>query len=375
MTTRFMVRNSGRGDFTQCRWKYERAYVDRIRPNDSGGMNALVFGDICHRGLSGFYVPERSFKKVKRGVHPAVTVERIFEKLEEEHRFNRMRLLDTSDTSFHEHKELGISMMNNYVETYGDDDKYMVVYPEMPFQHDVFDGGKYVFTMVGTTDCLVRERSTGKFGLLEHKTAATISTGHLVLDEQANTYWTVLPMWLRENEILKEDQDLEFMDYNFLLKKVHDIDGPRNDQGQYLKSPTIAKMASELNRLGVEYSKSGMKKEDYQELCTAEGIDWEQLGDPSATQPTELFHRERVLRTPIQREKAFTRLLQQVREMKRLHAGSLPAYKEPAKHCTWCQYKDLCEIDEYGSETEDLVQYGFHHWNPFADHIWALDIT
>jgi hypothetical protein len=251
-----------------------------------------------------------------------------------------------------------------------------VIHPEMPFQFDVFnETGQYVFTLVGTTDCLVQERSTGAYGLLEHKTAAQISTGHLTLDEQANTYWTFMPMWLRQEGVLKPQQDIQFMDFNFMLKKVLHGEGPRNPQGLFLKSPTVGAMQAALNEAGVEYRKAGMKKDDFKTLCEEEDIDWEQLGMPSATQPTDLFHRERVMRNPVQRQKAYDRTLQQVREMKRLHSGKLPTYKMPSKSCTWCQYKDLCEIDEYGSPTEDLIKYGFHKWNPFADHIWALDLA
>ncbi|NIN65457.1 MAG: hypothetical protein GTO63_12325 [Anaerolineae bacterium] len=373
---RFLVRNSGRTDFVECRWRYRQAYVERLRPNE-GGMNALVFGDIVHRSLADWYIPEKSRKKVKRGRHPRETLERIFDELDVRQRRSKMRLLDPDDEKFIEARELGVAMMDNYVNAYGQDEEIMVIYPEMPFQLDVYnEQGQYVFTQTGTTDCLCRDRRTGAWFLLEHKTAASITTGHLVLDEQANTYSTLLPAWLWENEILPPDVDVEYMMYNFLKKTTLDFDGPQNAAGLYLKDPTIQQMKDALAESGVVYSTTNMKKEDYKELCTAEGIDWEQLGDPKSDQPSDLFHRERVTRAPIQREKALERIMQQVREMKALHAGTLPVYKAPGKmKCNFCQYRDMCEMDEYGEDITRFVETQYHHWNPFKDHIWSLNLT
>lgn len=372
--TRVMVRNSERSDFTQCRWKWWLGYVDRIRPVGDR-MDALLFGDIVHRALAAWYIPERSRKKVVRGVHPAITIEKIFNALELTERERQMPVFDVDSSEWYDAKELGIGMMEGYVKKYGKDDELFIVYPEMPFQLDIYnDEGKYVCTLVGTTDALVRSRSTGKMGLLENKTAAQINTDHLALDEQANTYWTVVPIWLRENGILRMDQDLEFMQYNFLRKTIIQDDRPQNAEGYYLNSPTVAQIQECLEEYEVKYVKAGMKKDDYIGLCEAHGIPWQQLGSVSATQPRDLFHREMVYRNQAQREKTMHRILAQVREMKLVRAGELELYKVPAKHCTWCQYKDLCEIDEYGAEVDDYIASAFYHWNPYRDHIWSLDL-
>jgi hypothetical protein len=372
--TRVMVRNSERSDFTQCRWKWWQAYVERIRPV-TDKMDALLFGDICHRALAGWYIPEKSKVKAVRGIHPAITAEKIFDALEMTERDREIPVFDVDSKEWYDSKELAIGMMEGYIKKYGKDDGIQVVYPEMPFQLDIYnEDGLYVCTLVGTTDALIRSRSSGKLGLFEHKTAAQISTDHLALDEQANTYWTVLPIWLRENGILRMDQDLEFMQYNFLRKTMIKDDRPQNAEGYYLNQPTVAKLQEALNWKSIPYPK-GAKKEDLIAICEKRKIKWQQLGEISATQPEDLFHREMVYRNQAQREKTMHRILAQVREMKLVKAGNLEVYKTPAKHCAWCQYKDLCEIDEYGSDTEDYLVSAFYHWNPYRDHIWSLDIA
>ena len=370
-----MLRNSERSDFNDCRWRWQIAYNDRLRPLTTG-MNPLIFGDIIHRSLAGWYIPERSLKIVKRGIHPAITCEKIFDKLEEEGRRGTVPVWDGEQNEWEDAKELGIKMMEGYIKFYGKDDEFQIIYPEMPFQLDIYDSqGRYVCTLVGTTDGLARRRSTRKLILLEHKTAAQIQTGHLFADEQANTYWCVVPMWLREHGILKPDEDIGEVYYNFMRKAFIKDDRPQNAQGLYLNSPTVAAMQAALDGHGFEYRKTGLKKDDYIALCEENGVDWEQLGEVSATQPDNLFHRESVYRNEAQREKTFERIIQQVREMRLVRDGQLDVYKNPSKSCSWCQYRDLCEMDELGNDTEEFIQYGFRHWNPYKEHVWSLDLA
>lgn len=375
MTTRVMLRNSERSDFNDCRWRWDLSYNQRLRPV-TVGMNPLVFGDIVHRGLAAWYIPEKSRKKVVRGVRPDITVEKIFDLLEAQGRSGKVPVYDGDDTAWTEAKELAIGMMQGYLRHYGNDDHYQVIYPEMPFQLDIYDAdGRYVCTLVGTSDCLVRHRSSGKLMLLEHKTAAQISTGHLFADEQANTYWCIVPMWLRENGIIEGTEDIHGIEYNFLRKAIIKDDRPMDAQGRYLNQPTVAALTAALEAKGVQFKKTGMKKEDYIDLCVNSGIQWEQLGEVSMTQPDNLFHREMVFRNEAQRQKTFIRIMQQVREMKLVRSGQLDIYKNPSKSCSWCQYRDLCEMDELGGDTSAFVKTSFHHWNPYRDHIWSLDLA
>jgi hypothetical protein len=373
--TRVMVRNSERSDFTDCRWRWWQAYMERIRPV-GGGMDALVFGDIIHRAQAAYYIPERNRKQVVRGPHPAITVEKIFNALELSARRRQIpSIIDTESSEWVDAKELGIGMMEAYVKHYGNDEKVFVVYPEMPFQYDVFtDDGKYICTLVGTTDALIRDRSTWEMGLFEHKTAAQIQTSHLMLDEQASTYWTIIPMWLREQGVLKPDQDLHFMWYNFMRKTVISDDRPRNAQGAVLKKTTMAQMREALEKKDIIKVK-GLKREELIALCESNEIDWPQLAEVAATQPADLFHRETVPRNYFQRTSTMHRIMAQVREMQLVRHGQLEVYKRPSKNCGWCQYKDLCEIDDMGQDTEDFVEAAFYHWNPYRDHIWSLQIA
>lgn len=328
---RVFIRNSERSTFNQCRQKWYWAYQDRYKPH-SGGMNALVFGDIIHRALAEWYIPEKDIKKVVRGTHPAKAVDEIFKSIERQGRDSKIRSYDYDDEDkWVDAHELGVTMMENYVKEYGNDDEIMVVYPEMPFQYDIWDGDDYLVTFVGTTDALVKSRSTGKFGLLEHKTAASINMEHLFLDEQANTYWTVLPLWLWENGIISEDEDLEFMLYNYMRKSKGDS-RPQNEHGQYLNAN----------------------------------------GSVSKRQPPPLFERMNVRRGTYERDKSYERLTLVSRMIIDAKNGKEPIYKAPSKDCSYCEFRDLCEMDEIGNDVEDYVRSAFTTWHPYEAHVWAL---
>lgn len=334
MATRVFVRTSERTQFCQCRQRHHWAYREKLKPRTSG-MNALVFGSMVHRCMAEWYIPEKRRKgKPKRGVHPAQTFDKIFKALEVHEQDSDLKISEGDDDKWVSAYELGMEMMTNYVDFYGLDEEVIVIYPEMPFQYDIrMADGKYLCTYVGETDSLIRSLSTGKLGLFEHKTAATISTEHLFLDEQASTYWCIVPLWLWENGILKETDDLDLMLYNFMRKGKKD-DREENDKGQKLN------------------------------------LD----GTVSKRQPPALFQRQPVYRGDFERQKTLERIVHQVREMKAVQAGRLPVYKSPSKDCVFCEFKDLCEADEIGNDVDFMKQQLFRKWNPYKAHIWSLEL-
>lgn len=332
--TRVMVRTSERTQFCQCRQRWAWAYLERLKPRASG-INALVFGSMIHRCLAEWYIPERgTAKKTIRGRHPAKTFELLCAAMEGPEAHGELRIVEYDDEKWVKHKDLGMAMMTNYVDHFGLDERYMVIYPEMPFQYNMRNSkGQYICTYVGESDCLVMDRETRQLGLLEHKTAASISTDHLFLDEQASSYWAIVPMWLRENGILKPDQDLRFMMYNFLRKTEGD-DRPMDANGA---------------RLNLD-------------------------GTVSKRQPPPMFVRQRVLRGRDDRQNTYIRIAQQVREMKMAKRGDLEIYKSPSKDCVFCEFKDMCEMDEIGGDITILKRQAFRKWNPYKAHVWSLDL-
>ena len=328
---------------------------------------------MIHRALAEYYIPE-TLKKRKRGPHPAKTFKKIYEMMDANGRRFNVRV---DDEFWIDAKDLGVEMMENYVDQWRDEDEdILVLYPEMPFQFDILDPdtGQYLCTYVGTTDCLVKRISTKQVGLLEHKTAASIDTGHLFMDEQASTYWAIIPEWLRRNEIFQREFEFSFMLYNYLRKAQKDT-RPQKD-GVYLNQPDkkdlLAAVAQYKIDPGVPVSK--LKKEDLEELLRGKGLDPEMFGQPSKSQPPPLFHRETIMRGDVERSMTMERIIDHVRDMNAVRAGEMKHYKAPSKECKWCEWKDVCELHEMGDDWKELRKVMTRKWEPYTDHVWSLDL-
>jgi hypothetical protein len=367
------VRTSERTLFTKCRMAYQWSYIERRKPVERW-QPALIFGDMIHRALAEYYIPETNRKRVKRGAHPAGTFVKIYDAMD---RAPREFKIKVDDEFWVGARDLGEEMMTNYVERWREEDKdIMIIYPEMPFQHPIMDPdtGLLLCTYVGTTDALIRRRSTGKLGLFEHKTAATIKTDHLFLDEQASTYWCILPQWLAAEEIISPDDNISFMLYNFMRKGVKD-DRPRNSLGQALNNPSKEALVTAAVNVGAELKDA--KKMTVAELMPwldARGVDSVQLGEVSKTQPAPLFHRELVFRGKPEQKHTYDRIVAQVREMEALRAGKLALYKAPNRDCGFCEWKDVCELHETGNDWKELKKMVTEAWSPYEAHVWALDL-
>lgn len=314
-----LLRTTERATYKRCRQKWEWAYLDRLIPRTPA--NALRFGSLVHEALAAYYVPGR-----KRGPHPAKTFKRLYRKqLETASEFGMRDV----DEEWVDAQTLGTTMLTEYIDTYGDDSSLEIIAPEMPFEIDVMDKqGAYLVTYVGTFDAVMRNLHTKEIGLFEHKTAKTISTDHLPLDEQAGSYWCFAPEWLRAQGILKPNQNFDFILYNFLRKAMPDV-RPQNDLGQRLNKD----------------------------------------GSVSKVQPLPLFHREIVYRDDADRATMLQRVRMEAWEMQQVRAGKLPVYKNPTQQCSWdCAFFDMCELHETGADWEESRRQLMKQWDPYEDH-------
>lgn len=380
-TTPVMVRTSERRLFCECRQHWHWAYVHQRKPKETR-FNALVFGDLVHRSLAEYYRPEKvrhggkGRGKCKRGPHPAWTYLQLHDKLAERTRTGKFEMfVNDEDEQFVNARELGEEMMTNYVDLYGLDERFIIIYPEMPFQFELRDGdGNVVAIYVGTSDAFAFDMESGRYVLLEHKTAASISLTHLFMDEQASTYWTIVPMWLRENGIIKSEDDLGAMVYNFLRKAKKDT-RPENEQGQKLNKPSKEALTKKLSQLTKEPVPKKLLVEDLESELRKYGVDPAKLGEPSRLQPQPLFQRELVFRGAAERYNTYDRILAQVHEMQLVRDGELEVYKAPGKHCSFCEFRDVCELHEQDSDWVELMRATTNRWEPYTDHVWSLALA
>ena len=322
-----MIRTSERTTFKECRQKWWWAYVDQLTSKRAPGT-ALRFGTLVHQALAAYYRPGR-----KRGPLPADTYLALYLAQRAQGMPEMVVRKDEEEDApgFIDPIDFGIGILEHYVQTYGKDERYEILQPEQAFQLDIHhpDTGKYLFTYVSEMDAVVRDLQTRKIGLFEHKTSATLEPfgAPLTLDEQASAYWTFGTMWLKATGKIKKTEDLDFMLYNFLRKALPDP-RPKNEEG----------LAMNKN------------------------------GTVSKRQPGPYFRREQVMRGQYEREIVFRRALNEFREMQMTRKGRLAVYKSPGRHCGFCEFRDMCEVHETGSDWEAMRDGLFEHWNPYEAH-------
>lgn len=326
MSDEFIVRTSERTDFTRCRQRWQWGYQDRLKPIRTAP--ALRFGDLVHQGLAAWYKPTKS--GTKRGVKPWIAFDRAYQaQLDQNLADFNIRLED--DEQWVNARELGMAMLRNYVKEYGQDERYRVIAPEMPFQIDLYKAnGLYICTYVGQLDVVVEDLNTREIGLMEHKTAASIRTDHLNMDEQASSYWGIGSLYLKAEKIIPQTKDLDFILYNFLRK--HDEDKrPRDADGYALNKD----------------------------------------GSISKKQPPPLFERQRVYRGQVERDNLLRRVQYQVAVMKRVADGRSPVFKTILNGCSGmfgCQYREMCEVHECGGDWESVRDATMTTWEPYSAH-------
>lgn len=316
-----LLRTSERSSFKRCRWQWYWGYVEERSPHSP--KPALRFGSLIHRALADYYKPG-----IRRGPHPALTFEKLYE---EELKIDTRFGMRDEDDKWIEAGDLGVGMMNNYIDTYGKDDEWEVLVTEQRISMVVNIDGKPAFEYVGTPDGVWRNRSTKKLWMPDHKTtvANRIDTRYLRLDDQASAYWTWGVDWLYQQGMLKPNQKLAGMLFNYLRKAVPNDERSRNEKGQYLNKD----------------------------------------GSVSKAQPAPYFVRQPVFRDEYEREMTRERAVQEFHEMQAVRAGSLPAYKTPSMfNCPNCWLLDICELHEVGANYQELVDGTSKVWSPYSDY-------
>jgi hypothetical protein len=320
-----VITTSERSAFRRCPqkwyWRYRMGFVPRGESPD-----ALWFGIGVHIGLAEWYQQGR-----KRGPHPAKTFR---EWVGEEEREIRAAYSDherdwedwEDKPKFEDARELGIAMLEGYVDKYGKDDSWDVIAIEQQFRIKIMRGGVPIAEFWSTWDGVYRDLADrGKIKLMEHKTATAIQTAYLELDDQGGSYWAVAGALLRKNGLLKPEENIEEITYNFLRKAFPD-ERPRNETGAYLNKD----------------------------------------GTVSKRQPPPLFVREPVHRLPSEQRAQLERLSDEVAVMQAIRDGVIPITKSTTKDCTFCEFFLMCKLHEQGGDKWlALARADFFQQNPY----------
>lgn len=361
------MRTSERGSLKRCPQQWYWSQVEGLRPNTEA--SPLWFGSAVHEALAAWYLPG-----LKRGPHPAETFEAVLEG------DRSVRINDEGDEElFVNARELGVDMLERYVEEYGKDESWDVIATEhagnviLPRRNRVVFGHRlpdvqrwlrYNFTWDG----VYRDLADGQIKLMEHKTAASISVEHLPLDDQAGSYWAIASRILEKNGVLKPGEEIVAIEYNFLRKAMRD-ERPKNDAGFYTNKPQKVHYIEALTAVGAG-EEAGLKKLTIPELeLLAEGNGLVVLGDQSARQPPAFFERHTVYRSRAERRTQIERIKDEALLAEAYRNGHLPIVKAPDRqHCNWCPFKRMCQLHESGDmeAVEAFKETMYHVEDPYS---------
>lgn len=353
-------RNSERASYRRCRQDWQWGYVEHLGTEDP--HTALTFGTGVHHALEGYYPPGR-----KRGVHPAITFEKWY--------FEQGSAFDQWDDDGNkvDALELGIAMLNGYVEEYGGDDHLEIIAPEQVFEHHVYDKtGRYLGTWVGTGDALAVDLSKSskkrrRVVFLEHKTTkGSIPDDVGMLSsygEQGHSYWLGGTVLARKMGWIAEDEAVDSVEFNW-LKKALPTTKPRNDDGYVVNKPSKGSLQEYLLGLpGQLYTPAGLKGVLVDELIAivddiTGGKAYSLLGEVSKRQPAKLFGRNTLDFGDDDEQHISWRVMADFYEMDLARNGKLPITKNPRdENCRICQFREMCELHEMNSDWEAMKQF------------------
>jgi hypothetical protein len=289
----------------------------------------LRFGTLVHEALAGYYIPGK-----KRGPHPSKLFLQAFEKNVQDLGDFRIKLTDEEDSKWEDVRELGVELLDDYVELYRGDSDWEVIAAECPFEAPVYHPrtGVLLFYYAGIVDLIMRQRSTGRIFVWDHKTTDSIGRWlrTLGMNEQATAYWTHAVPWMREQGLINARifNDMSGLYFNF-LRRARREDRPMNELGQALNKD----------------------------------------GTVSKRQQAVRFHREPTYRSEGDRERMMQRTLDDYQEITMVENGELPIKKMPDPFkCGMCGWLDICELHETGADWDVLLEGITEEWNPYAEH-------
>lgn len=231
-------------------------------------------------------------------------------------------------------QELGMQMCQGYLDYYATDPEVAVLATEIPLEFSLPSRtGKGIIATYKLKPDMVYRDPNGHIWLMETKTATTIRTEHLRLDDQARPYAAMAARSLLRVGLIKRPEEFRGITYNFLRKAKPDL-RERNADG----------------------------------MCLNKG------GDVSKRQPPPFFVREPIPMLTAARRIALIRARNDteaiVATSAALRTGVTEPFdlrKTPHHSCPkFCDYFSICTAEESGADITALTKSRFRVEDPYA---------
>lgn len=224
-------------------------------------------------------------------------------------------------------QQLGLAMMEAYELKYGRDSGVEVITAEIPLEFTLAKNAVHRLK-----PDLVYADALGDIWLMEHKTAKTIRTEHLVINDQGRPYAAMAERALKRAGILGPTEQLKGVMYNFLRKQLPDL-RPENEKGLKLNKN----------------------------------------GSVSKSQPAALFLRWPLVLTREDKRRTLIRLRDETMEIAgvtlalktgKIHSDSLR--KTPHHTCPkYCDFWAMCVAEEHGADITMMERTMFFRQDPY----------
>lgn len=323
-----LLRNSERTDFRRCPQRWHWRWNEHLVPIELN-HGPLVFGTFGHLALAEWYIPGS-----KRGRHPAETWDEITKDFVDAVKSDTTGYLDEDiEGTWEDARELGHEMLVNYVNEYGEDEHWEVLWVERPgsqlIPHPRKNPREPLVNYCYTMDLIVRDHmANGRVRYVDHKFVKYIEKKHLWIDSQNGGYLAIGTHQLRKEGIIGPKEAVRDLTYNF-LRKAKFPDKPRNRFGEWLNKD----------------------------------------GTPSKRQPPPFFERVVVERTARERNSQIKHIGEEALAMKAFRTGKLQIYKNPTRDCAWdCSFFTLCGVHEAGGDVEGTKKMLYKKDDPYAEY-------
>lgn len=361
-----LVRTSERSDFKRCPWLWYESWVKGLTTRRPPTWS--WFGTAVHKGL------EKRYKTgAKRGKRSEV-LDAFVEALEDHVGKVYTEGGEIEESEIVDAKELGLAMLNGYIDEYGPEKNIYVIHSEQSFQIDVPDPanpGGVICVYAGTWDSVWL--IDGVYWIVDHKTRKQFpaNTSFYDINDQAGSYLWVAPEVLLHMGVLTKKQLKKMMGLQFnLLRKQMPTSREIQADGFVHNKPVKAdyeKALSPFMDLPTRLPTIAV----LEQWATERKI--KVIGEVSKVQPQPLFKRIEVERSLKERVTQGQRVQSEAQWMNKVRSGELRAFKTPTEDCVRCILFDYCQAHEHDpAEAQEIADTLLRVRDPYRDHREAM---